>query len=380
MSVTDGAGPEAEPAPAAPPAAKGRRRRSESAKRLLFIILGAVVLVGSVAGFYLTSDAFDDRVPVLVSARHIEPGETVSAADLASDLAVVGSIPHVPWTAANSAAFAGMVAVQPIPAGALVRFDMFAAAETMPEGAELEVVVPLDMTLATEEVSEGDLVLLVDPGVEPSGGDPGRSRRVVREFALRGFDGSQMRLFLPPEEWAEWEDLLEDVGGTLMVVPLGFANTEETTRRLDAVWATQWSAAVDEIAAAASAAMAVPAAGPGELEVIVSFDASLVPSGVSEGDLVLMIDPGAEPLGNDAGRPRSVIGTLELENYVGGQMQMFVPPEDWLYWRSLPEQLGGTPLVLPVPEGTDTDDMIERLDDAWYGDWKLRVNESVEIG
>ena len=97
---------------------------------------------------------------------------------------------------------------------------------------------------------------------------------------------------------------------------------------------------------------------------IVSLDAGLVPSGVAEGDLVLLIDPGAAPLGNDSGRARSVLRipsgddelraielvsrAMELVNYADGQMQMFVGPEEWLYWRSLPDDLGGTPMVLPV--------------------------------
>ena len=93
---------------------------------------------------------------------------------------------------------------------------------------------------------------------------------------------------------------------------------------------------------------AEPEAGPGELEVIVDLDASLAPSGVAEGDLVLLVDPGAAPLGNDSGRAQSVIGMLELVNYAGGQMQMFVGPEEWLYWRSLPDDLGAAPMVLPV--------------------------------
>ena len=89
---------DAEPAPAAAPAKKARRPMPESTKRLIFIIGGIFVLVGSVLGFYLTSDAFDERVAVLVAARHIDAGETLSAADFGSDLVVVGAIPYVPWT------------------------------------------------------------------------------------------------------------------------------------------------------------------------------------------------------------------------------------------------------------------------------------------
>ena len=378
--------PEAAPAPA--PAKRvpvldvvkrlrlGLRRMPESTRRILLIIAGALVLIASVLGFYYTSDALDERVPVLVSTRSIEVGDTVGFVDFSSDLALIGSIPHLPWFPDTPAVFEGMVAVQPIPMGALVLPEMFVEAETVPVGVELEVVVPLDLSLVTDmdEVSEGKLVLLVDPGAEPVGGDDGRPRRVVREFKLTNFDGSRMRLFLAPEEWAEWTALLEDVGATLMVKDLGLgAEAEETVTRLDEVWLMQWQEAVTEVAQAAAAAE--PSAGPGELEVIVSLDAGLVPSGVAEGDLVLLIDPGVAPSGGDRGRVRSVIQTLELENYADGQMQMFKPPDEWVWWRTLPERLGGTPLVLPVPIGTDIDDMIERLDAEWEAAW---LNASAE--
>ena len=367
------------PTPAAAPATakKSRFTISQGVKRLLLVILGIFVLVFSVIGFYYTSDAFDERVPVLVAARTIEAGETVGAADFRPDDVVVGSIPHIPYNADAPYAFAGMVASRTILAGALVRADMFIDAETAPVGVELEVIVPLDLSLATGEVSEGEWVLLVDPGVEPVEGDMGRPRQVVRQFNLTNFDGSRMQLFLAPEEWAEWETLLADVGGTLMVVDLGVgADADETAQRLDAVWQAQWRGAADEVAAAVAAVEAGPQAGPGELEVIVSLDSSLVPSGVAEGDLVLLIDPGSEPLGNDPGRPRKVLDTLLLENFTDGQMQMFVPPKDWLYWRSLPDELGADPLVLPVPDGTNIEDMAAQLDAEWQAAWERAVAEA----
>ena len=366
---------EARPAPAR--AAKTGRQMPESTKRLLFALAGVLVLVASVAGFYLTSDVFDERVPVLVATRSISAGETVGAGDFGSELVLVGSVPHVAWSPDVPFTLEGMVALQPIAAGSLVRYDLFVEAETVPVGVELEVVVPLDVSLVTGEVSEGEVVLLVDPGVGPAVGDDGRPRRVVREFKLTNFDGAQMTLFLAPEEWAEWEAMLADVGGTLLVVDLGVgAEPQETTQRLDEVWEAQWSAAVAEAAAAAAAAAAEPEAGPGEFEVIVSLDASLSPSGVSEGDLVLLIDPGAEPLGNDRGRPPMVIDTFELQNFDGEQMRLFISPEEWLYWRSLPEELGAAPMILPVAQGTDIDDITERLNAQWRTAWETSVADA----
>lgn len=360
-------------AEAAPAKAKRTRRQlPESTKRLLFIIAGVLVLAGSVGGFYLTSDAFENRVPVLVAARDIAAGETVSSADFGSELIVTGSVPHIAWTADTPLFFEGTVALQPIPLGGLVRYDMVAQVDTVPEGDELVVEVPLDTSLVTEAVAEGDLVLLVDPGIAPMPDDPGRPRKVVQDFTLTSYDGTQMRLILPAQEWAQWTALLDEVGGTLMVKDLGpRADVAATSASLDAVWQSQWSAAVAEAAEAEAAA--APTAGPGELEVIVSLDDSLVPSGVAAGSLVLLVDPGETPVGNNEGRPRKVIGTLELENFSDGEMQMFVGPEDWQYWRSLPDVLGAAPMVLPVPPDTDVDDMSERLDTVWEQEWRREL-------
>lgn len=367
--------------PRAARARKTRRRMPASTKRLLLIIAGVFVLAGSVLGFYFTSDAFDERIPVLVAARDIADGETVSAADFRSvPLLLDPAVPHEPWTESTPLFFEGMVAVQPIPAGSLALFEMVREPESGAEGSELEVVVPLDLTLATQGVFDGDQVLLVDPGRPASEDDPGRPRQVARSFTLTNYDGSSMRLFLPPEQWAEWEALLEAVGGVLMVVPLGDGgDPDEMTQRLDGVWRAQWSADVDMIASAVAEAQAAvePAAGPGELEILLSLDTSLVPSELHDGDLVLVVDPGAEPLGNDPGRPRSVIGTLRLENYYGdGRMRTFLAPEEWQYWQSLSDELGAKPMVLQVADGSDIDDLSARLDAQWHEAWLRSVADS----
>ena len=360
---------------------KSRRALPESTKRILLIVGGVFILIASVAAFYFTSDAFDERSPVLVSSVPIEAGETVSATYFGSAMVLAESIPHIPYTADAPFAFDGMVAAQPIPASTLVRPDMFIEAGTVAVGVELELIVPLDLSLATVELADHDQVLLIDPGAAPTEEDFGRPRRVVRPFELTNFDGSQMRLLVTPEEWAAWTADLQRVGGTFMVVDLGLgADAQEMTGRLDAVWLDQWAEASDEMARRLAEANQTPTAGPGELEVIVAFDTSLTPSGVAEGDLVLVIDPGEEPLANNPGRPRSVIRTLELANYDEGQMQMFVPPEEWQYWLSLPEELGAAPMVLPVPEGTDTDDMSARLDTEWQTAWERLLTAAGSAG
>ena len=79
------------------------------------------MLGASVLGFYMTSDAFDERVLVLAAARDIADGDTVSATDFRA-VPLYCSTRRCPTCRGRSRLpffFEGMVAVQPIPAGSL---------------------------------------------------------------------------------------------------------------------------------------------------------------------------------------------------------------------------------------------------------------------
>jgi len=370
--------------PVAPPpggasgAAAGRRRRprlSHTTKRVLLIVAGLLIAAGSVTGFYLVAEELDERVPVMVAAVDIQAGDTIAAEHLTYTLASLDSIPHIPWSPGASAALDGRIAAHPVSAGSLVDMSMTLAPGAIPLGGELTLLVPLDTGLAPEGVFDGDRVLLIDPGAEPTGaeGEDGRPQRVLREFEVANFDGSQMRLFLAPGEWGRWRSELEAAGGVFHVlpVPLG-GDGAELAAQLDALWGAQWAEAVAE-AAAAREDVLPPEAGPGELEVVVPLNEALAPSGIADGDFVLLIDPGSDPVPDDPGRPRSVLRSLEITNYEGGRIRLFVSPEQWIWWSSLPETLGQPPLVLPVAPGTDLDDTIRRLNLEWLFGWEAEL-------
>lgn len=353
---------------------KARRQLPASTRRILLVVLGVFVLLVSVFGFYFTSEAFDKRTPVLVAAFDIQKGDVVSPDFFTSDSAVMGSIPHIPYTSDTPFAFEGLIAAQAIPAGGLVLSHMMIAPDTGPVGNELELTVSFDTSLATSGVFDGDVVLLVDPGKDPTAEDPGRPQAVIEPIVLRNYNNGSMIMFLEPEEWAYWRGLPAALGAVPRILPVPIGGTpEEFGSRMDAVWLAEWEQ--KEATDTAPGARSGLELGPGELEVIVALDTSLVPSGVAEGDAVLMIDPGKLPSREDSGRPRAVLRTIELENFDGASMRLFVAPEEWVAWQSLPEELGAAPMVLPIPEGTDVDDMTERLNKEWNAEWQLAINE-----
>ncbi|WP_419944367.1 SAF domain-containing protein [Candidatus Poriferisodalis sp.] len=351
-------------------AADERKRFSLSprGRRTALVAAGLVGMLVSVAGFVIVSDAFDSRSEVLVAARDITVGEILSASDFTSDSAVMGGIPHIPYTDEAPFSFDGMVATHDVVAGTPILFDMVIARAAGPVGNQLELLVPLDTSLETTELSIGDTVLLIDRGQEPSLEDSGRPRQVIRSMELRDLDGTSLRLLLTPAEWGEWRQLLRFLGASPLVrkVPLG-GDTDTFAEGLNEVWADEWEAAVARLQESRPPPGPLP--GPGELEVRLGLDTSLTVTDVRDGDRVLLIDPGAAPEPDDDGRPRSVIMEMTLNNYAAGVMRMFVTPEDWIAWRALPVRLGANPMVLPIPAGTDVDDMRARLDAAWQAEW-----------
>ena len=352
--------------PEAATAKRARRKISDTQRRRTFIVFGVLLASLSVAGFYFTAAAFDNRVPVLVAAVDIAAGETITSAHLTSVEAQVDAVPHIRFSPESASLFEGSLAAQSIPAGALLREDMTIAPLTQPVGDQLELQVPLDISLAKASLHPGEEVLLIDPGQQPNQDDPGRPRKVLEALTLRDFDGTNMRLLLPPEDWAAWRTALTALGTNPMVlsVPLG-GDPAEFAQRLDAVWHAEHANAVKVIADSQLAAGESLSAGPGELEVVVELDTSLVPSGIEDGDRALIIDPGVEPTVENQGRPRKIVNKTVITNYKDGRMRLFLPPAEWIYWERLSRDLGTTPMVLVVPTGTDETELVDVLETEW---------------
>ena len=336
------------------------------------MLLGVLVLLGGVAGYLLTSGYFGEPQQVLVTAVEIPRGGTLSASDLTGITADLGVIDHIAWSPGAAAAFEGLVALAPIPAGAIVHGGMFFDPIGSSTGDELEVVVPLDTSLVPTRVQRGDVVLLVDPGAPPTVGDAGRPRQVFEWLELSDFDGTSMRLFVPPEEWVRWREVQTALGSAPQVLPVPPGGDPKTMAvTLNELWTARWEADVELLEAALPEP--VHEAGPGELEVIVPLDMRLTPSGVQEGDVVLLVDPGSEPTPADTGRPRRVLRTLRLQDFEGASVRLFVSPREWLEWRLLPTEIGADPLVLPVADGTDAERMAAELNAVWESRWREKA-------
>ena len=412
--------PEDVAAEAQPEAATGRRARAQmpvSTRRILLIILGVFVLAGSVAGFYFVSDAFDKRTPVLVAAVDIQKGDTVGAGHFTSDSAVMGSIPHIAYTPDAQLAFDGFTASQSIPAGTVILGDMFIP-PTLPGPGDLELTVLFDTSLLTSPAFNGDTVLIVAPGVEPTAEDPGRPQEAIDTLVLSNYQDGSMTMFFSPEELGErsaWKLLPEVIGAApqIMLVPLG-ADPEEFARLINAAWLSEWETRAAAAALLAEQSQAEPAeevtadsdsgalesqresaAARGELELTVQFDTSLLTSPAQNGDTVLVVDPGMEPAAGETepvpsfdstasgpGRPPKAITHLELSNYEDGSMTMFFRPreelEDWSAWRLLPEAIGATPQIMIVPSGIEPERFAHRINAAWHLEWEAKV--AIEFG
>lgn len=239
--------PEEAVAEAQPEAATGKRQQMPaSTRRILLVILGALALAASVTGFYLFSDAFDERTPVLVAAVDIQKGETVGADVLTSDLAAMGSIPHIPYSPDAQLAFDGFTASQPIPAGTVILSTMFIP-PTLPGPGDLGLTVQFDTSLLTSPAYDGDTVLVVAPGAEPTDDGPGRPLEAIDTLVLSNYqeDGTMTMFFAPEElqEWSAWRLLPEAIGAApqIMLVPSG-SNPESFAQLINNVWQQEWEA------------------------------------------------------------------------------------------------------------------------------------------
>ncbi len=115
-----------------------------------------------------------------------------------------------------------------------------------------------------------------------------------------------------------------------------------------------------------------------QLRLRVPVDSGLAGGVVADGDVVLLVDPGAPPAGVDPGRPRRVVRSFEVSGFDGSAMSLFLEPEAWADWRRWLRDAGGVFEVLPVPVGADVEDLAGRVDAVWAAEWAETHAEVLE--
>lgn len=338
---------------------------------MLLAAAGVAVAAGSVAGFGWTAEAFDERFAVIVAARDLPEGHVLAGADVDAAWVLPGSVPHLAWSEDAAGSLAGLAVAHGVPAGSLITYEMLTAPDAGAFGDRLEVHVPIDTSLSPAGVAEGDLILLIDPGAPPSSGSAGRPRQVIDTLVAESMAGNALRLYAPPAQWAAWQSLEGRLGATPLAlpVPLG-GDAAALAAGLNAVWAAE-----HERSAAAESPLgsAWETAGqPGLLQSVVAVDASLSPSGVAQGDMALLVDPGVPLDEASGGRPRSVLRPVVLDHYRDGLLGVWAAPAEWVWWQSLPRRLGAAPMVLRVAPDADVEQVAAELNDAWRQEWEQR--------
>ena len=111
--------------------------KARSARRVPMMLLGIMVVAGGALGVALWSQQQSQRTPVLVTARALTPGDTVTFDDLRSTPIAVGDgVSVMPDTALES--LVGQTVLTSVGEGSVVSVSMFGAADSIvPAGSVL---------------------------------------------------------------------------------------------------------------------------------------------------------------------------------------------------------------------------------------------------
>ena len=129
-------------------------------KRVPWIALGVILVLAGALLFGLMVQSAGDRVPVVVAARDIDPGQVIEASDLrVVDAAIDGRAATVP--ASERSALVGKTAAMRIPAGSLVSRAHFADGSVLADGRVVVGALLGPGGLPVPNLRAGDEVLLL---------------------------------------------------------------------------------------------------------------------------------------------------------------------------------------------------------------------------
>ena len=154
-----------------------------------WIVLGVLVIAGSALAFGVWSSGLGHRDLVVVAARHIDQGATLTAADFrTARVAFDGRVEAVP--AARLQSLVGQVAATPVASGAVIHPSQVSDGPVVPEGEAVVGTALPPGAVPTEALRVGDRVQVVEVSAPNSrdGTPGGRVLVVAQVFSLRELD------------------------------------------------------------------------------------------------------------------------------------------------------------------------------------------------
>ena len=167
----------------------GLRLARPRERRTPWIVLGVLVIAGSALAFGTWSSSLGERELVVVAARDIQQGATVTADDVrAVRVALDGGATAIP--AGNLRSLVGRVVATPVARGAIVHPSQLADGPILGNGEAVVGVALAPGAVPTETLRVGDRVQVVEVS-QPNGSNRsagGRVLGVAHVFALRELD------------------------------------------------------------------------------------------------------------------------------------------------------------------------------------------------
>ena len=223
----------------------GKAQKKQDGVRGGLLLIGVLLIVGAVFGFWYVLMSVDDRQQVLVAARDIQRWDLVSVGDFTAVEANVGQASAL--GANRLDALVGRWATGSIPAGTIVTEGMF---QTPPLSGEDETdKVIIEVGLPADEVpfggmAAGDKLALFGREAAPSGpdGDPlgegayGLIGVLTLDFVLDG----QLIYIVTPEEALAIHDIVDRFNGSSdrRIWKLGFGISLESLSDVYERWLT----------------------------------------------------------------------------------------------------------------------------------------------
>ena len=192
------------------PRSTAKVTRVKRERRVPWIALGLLLVFGGGLGFAAWSQATSSRTPVLVAARDVAAGETVTVDAVTT--ADVGAGPGARTVAASEVDLVvGRVARGPIPAGTVLSPNMVSDGDAVPHGQAVVGAVLESGAYPTAALRAGDTVRLVeasasgDPAAVPKELGPARIWAVTTPEGP-GADGLFVSLLVPEGQAAAASD------------------------------------------------------------------------------------------------------------------------------------------------------------------------------